>query len=316
MRRHESSITQFVVARAAGPLAAHEKSAYRQGTMLLDATECDMPRMSVRQAPEMLLDGWFARLQRARGALLMLDYDGTLAPFHIDPAQARPYPGIVEILDAIIQESRTRVVLISGRRAGELGALLGLRVRPEIWGAHGWERLLPDGALHIERAPQEALNALLAASKSADRAQDLGARIERKPSSLALHWRGLPPERVPQMRAAVEDDWSALCRRAPVELLEFDGGIELRVTGRTKAHAALTVLRECEQDTPAAFLGDDVTDEDAFAALQGRALTVLVRPELRSTAAQIWLRPPQELSVFLQRWRHARESVDCDGLRS
>jgi trehalose-phosphatase len=272
--------------------------------------------MSVQQDSEKLLDGWFARLERARDSLLMLDYDGTLAPFHVDPAQARPYLGIVAILDAIMQETRTRVVLVSGRRAAELGALLGTRVRPEIWGAHGWERMMPDGALNIERAPQAALDALLAASKSADRAQGLGARIESKPGSLALHWRGLPPESVPQLRAAVEDDWLLLCRRAPLLLLEFDGGIELRVTGRTKADAVLTMLRECGEDTPAAFLGDDVTDEDAFAALQGRGLTVLVRPDPRPTAAQIWLRPPQELTDFLQRWRHARESIDCDGLRS
>jgi trehalose 6-phosphate phosphatase len=246
--------------------------------------------MTVQPASEELVDALIARLERARSALLMLDYDGTLAPFHVDPAQARPYPGVTEVLDAIMHDAGTRVVLISGRRAGDLRALLGVRTQPEVWGSHGWERLRPNGALSVERVPQIALDALITAS------------------SIALHWRGLPQERVSQLRAVVKNDWNALCRTAPLALLEFDGGLELRVTGRTKADAALAVLGECERDTPAAFLGDDTTDEDAFAAIQGRGLAVLVRPQLRPTAAQVWLQPPHELIAFLQRWQRARET--------
>jgi trehalose-6-phosphatase len=54
-----------------------------------------------------------------------------------------------------------------------------------------------------------------------------------------------------------------------------------------------------------AYLGDDRTDEDAFKALAGRGLAVLVREELRPTAAAVWLRPPVELLDFLQRWMTA-----------
>ena len=76
--------------------------------------------MTDRDAPEHLLDALFARLERVRAAVLMLDYDGTLAPFRVDPSQARPYPGITEILDAIMQQGVTRLVLVSGRRATEV----------------------------------------------------------------------------------------------------------------------------------------------------------------------------------------------------
>jgi trehalose-6-phosphatase len=107
----------------------------------------------------------------------------------------------------------------------------------------------------------------------------------------------------------VAGEWAALCRTAPLTLLGFDGGLEVRVSGRTKADAVLAVLRECPLDTPAAFLGDDVTDEDAFVALHGRALAILVRPEQRPTAAEVWLRPPEELAAFLQRWQRARAMV-------
>ena len=262
--------------------------------------------MTDRQAAEQSLAALFAALEEARGALLMLDYDGTLAPFRVDPAQARPYPGIAETLDAIMQEGSTRVVVITGRRAAEIASLLGTRAPTEVWGSHGWERLTASGALSIERAPQGALDALIAANVSADRAQRLGARIERKPSSLAVHWRGLTQERVPQIRAAVEDEWTGLCMTAPLTLLHFDGGFELRAIGRSKADAVATLLRECGADIPAAFLGDDLTDEDGFEALHGRGLAVLVRAEQRPSAADAWLRPPEELLAFLQRWQRAR----------
>lgn len=263
--------------------------------------------MTDRDGPEHALDALFARLEQARNAVLMLDYDGTLAPFRVDRAQARPYPGIPEALDAIMHQGSTRVVLVSGRRAAEVPPLLGTRNWPEVWGSHGWERLLPGGALTIEPAPPLALEALIEASASADPAQRLGARIEPKPSSVALHWRGIAEERIAKLRAAVEPAWIALCGRAPLALLEFDGGLELRVTGRSKADAVLTVLSESGPDAPAAFLGDDLTDEDAFVALRGRALGVLVRAEHRPTAAQVWLRPPEELAAFLMHWQRACE---------
>jgi trehalose-6-phosphatase len=56
------------------------------------------------------------------------------------------------------------------------------------------------------------------------------------------------------------------------------------------------------RETAAAYLGDDATDEDAFKAIRGRGIGVLVRPQFRATAADFWLKPPEELLEFLERW--------------
>jgi trehalose-phosphatase len=85
-------------------------------------------------------------------------------------------------------------------------------------------------------------------------------------------------------------------------LHEFDGGLELRLPGITKGDVVRTVLDESHDEAVSAYLGDDTTDEDAFEAIAGRGLSVLVRPELRPTKAELWLKPPDELFSFLRRW--------------
>jgi len=70
-------------------------------------------------------------------------------------------------------------------------------------------------------------------------------------------------------------------------------------------------LAEEGADAAVAYLGDDLTDEDAFRALAGRGLRALVRAELRPSEADVWIRPPGELLAFLDRWlRAAGQEVD------
>jgi len=57
-----------------------------------------------------------------------------------------------------------------------------------------------------------------------------------------------------------------------------------------------------------AYLGDDLTDEDAFAAMGNRGLSILVRGEVRRSCARFWLRPPEELLHFLDEWIAASQS--------
>src|SRR5215472_16009868 len=86
------------------------------------------------------LDRFFAGLGRARKRELLLDYDGTLAPFRVARDQATPYPGVREILGAMQRSGHTRLVVISGRAIADLEPLLGLDLPLELWGSHGWER--------------------------------------------------------------------------------------------------------------------------------------------------------------------------------
>jgi trehalose 6-phosphate phosphatase len=243
---------------------------------------------------------FFDQLRSAPIRVLLLDYDGTLAPFQIERDRAVPYPEIPGLLARIIA-SGTRVVLISGRPARELRQLCGIRPQPEIWGSHGTERLLPDGTYQLDKLSSEQHDGLRKAESFA-REQGFEARMEIKPSSVALHWRGLPQAAVEELRSKLQSAWSDLEDRNCLELIEFDGGLELRVRGRDKGKAVVAILRESNPNAAIAYLGDDRTDEDAFRALQGKGLTVLVGNQTRFTSADIQLRPPDELVEFLQEW--------------
>jgi trehalose 6-phosphate phosphatase len=250
-----------------------------------------------------LLKTFFEALREAPRSVLMLDYDGTLAPFRIKPEKAVPYPGVRPILRRILKAERSRVVLISGRWTKDLIPLLRLEPLPEIWGSHGWERLHADGRYEIFPFDERALRGLAEADRWVEQ-ENLEDRVEQKPGCLALHWRGLRREGIEKIRARAMRRWSRLARRTGLLVTEFDGGLELRVPGRHKGDAVKTILQESGPDAVVAYLGDDLTDEDAFGAIRDRGLGILVRKTRRPTAAQVWLKPPNELVDFLNRWHH------------
>ncbi len=255
-----------------------------------------------RLNPAVDVEGYMRRIPAAPQRVLMLDYDGTLAPFRIERDQAVPYPGVREVLAAIIANGNTRLVIVSGRPVRDLLRLLALEQTPEIWGSHGWEHRHVDGREEPLAMPTEALAGLDAAARWAEE-RNLQARIEEKPSSRALHWRGMDAAGIAELRAAALAAWEPIARAYRLILHPFDGGLELRVPGRDKGYAVDQVLHATPPDAAVAFLGDDRTDEDGFCALQGRGLGVLVRAEHKATAADLWLKPPEELLEFLRLWR-------------
>lgn len=250
------------------------------------------------------LDNFFGRLKGRGMRALLLDYDGTLAPFQAERNRALPYPGIPEILHIILKAKHSRVVLISGRWTKDLIPLLGIEELPEIWGTHGMERLKPDGSYVIRELSDSARDLLDEVKKWAG---EVGLRdaCEQKPGAVAIHWRGKTFKQKKKIRKAVMDEWGIRTRNAGLSPEEFDGGIEFRVPGWNKGVAVETVLSEMNDNIVAAYLGDDLTDEDAFRSIKNRGLGVLVRGEFRPTAADLWLIPPHELLGFLWRWHEA-----------
>ena len=244
---------------------------------------------------------FFDRLSAARASALLLDYDGTLAPFHLERHRAYPYPRVLPLIESIVQAGKTRVVIVTGRPAVEAKALLSPLDNLEIWGAHGMERMLPDGSYRqIDIDPETA--ELLSLAKERVIEAGLISLAEFKPGGIAIHWRGMTDGEAGRVEARLVEGWTPLVEHPGLKLLEFESGLELRVVRPDKGDAVAAVIAESDPDAQIAYLGDDLTDEDSFRELNGRGLTVLVRPEYRETSAKLWLKPPYELIGFLEQW--------------
>ncbi|HEV2132876.1 MAG TPA: trehalose-phosphatase [Terracidiphilus sp.] len=253
------------------------------------------------------LKTFFAAFSSDQSPLLLLDYDGTLAPFRLDRFKARPWAGVSELIAEIQRRARTRITVISGRPAGEVAQLLGLLPAPEIWGLHGAERLHTDGRRELQRLPVET-EARLDGLREQLRRDSFGGLVEEKANAVVMHWRGASPRRAAEIEKRARALFEPLANVDGLSLLKFEAGLELRA-GRDKGAAAKAILDEAGGGeplwAPVAFLGDDFTDESAFRtvnALNGSHFTALVRREVRETAADVWLRPPRELVEFLRRW--------------
>lgn len=235
-------------------------------------------------------------------SLLMLDYDGTLAPFVRNRMKARPYKGVKQRLTKLLKIGKTRVVIISGRSLDDLETLLGKPQHLELWGSHGFERKLVNGKRILSEIDANTREGL-----------KLGIDIclkqaphkfcEAKPFSVALHFRGMKNSDKDEILPSVKACWNKLAKNYGLKVRPFEEGLELMPRGTTKGDAVKQIIKELQNpNIPIAYLGDDITDEDAFKALGKKGLKVLVRKQLRPTLADLQIEPPQELLNFLDLW--------------
>ena len=254
--------------------------------------------------PNLNINHFFESLARSSSAILMLDFDGTIAPFQTQFREAPLYPGVAERLEILMQMPKLQVVIVSGRVLSDLISVLPFNPLPELWGSHGWERRTTDGTYEIlpidpltEEGLKKAYEFCLKTHKG---------RMEIKPRSVAVHWRGQDEKHQREIVETVLPRWEEIAQKERMQIIFFDGGIELRSLGITKGYAIQTILSEKDSNPAVAYLGDDMTDEDAFIALGEKGLKVIVKEELnRPTAADIQLVPPDELIQFLDQWKEA-----------
>ena len=248
------------------------------------------------------LDRFWKDLSCSDSSILFLDYDGTLAPFTVERDEALPYPWVPGLLNEIIKKTISRLVIISGRDVTVVQKLLHMDNPVEIWGCHGRQHLFQNGEMESEILPRADRKVL---SNAHEWIEDHGLsdNMEEKSGCIALHFRGMKASRAGPLEKQASRAFEAMLPGSGMALEKFDGGIEIRSSNTDKGKAVEKVLSEYEAVPPCAYLGDDLTDEDAFKAIKGKGLGILVREDFRPTMADVWIKPPEELKMFLTQWR-------------
>jgi alpha,alpha-trehalase len=225
-----------------------------------------------------------ARRRSTRHLLLLLDFDGTLAPFNPDPLAVFLDPGTAALIERLAAQSGMTVGVISGRRLPDLRT----RVKASglyLAGFHGLEIEAPgESYLHPAAALAAPLVTAIAAAVSPRLAGLPGVFIEDKAFSIALHYReATPAARVVATSAFVEAARADL-DAARLRLLPGASVIELLPVSDWHKGAALDWIRArvTARHGPVItiYVGDDVTDEDAFRAVgsDGIAIAASERP--------------------------------------
>ena len=213
---------------------------------------------------------------------LFLDLDGTLAPIAARPQDVVPNPRRTGVMKALRAGLEGRLAVISGRTVEDIDRILE-RCVPAVAAVHGLVRRDADGVV-TQTQPHPALPETVSALRLFA-ARHPGMLVEDKVLSTTLHFRGAPDQAL-----AARQEAERLAGLTGLMLQPGDMVLELRTPGPTKGDSVAAFLAKAPfAGAIPVFLGDDLTDEDGFAAARRLGgFGVLVGPA-RATAARLRL---------------------------
>lgn len=239
-------------------------------------------------------------LINGRKPAVFLDYDGCLSPIVKDPDKAIMTEEMRDTLRRLADVCP--VAVVSGRDRANVEKLVQLD-NLYYAGSHGFDISGP-GNMHTE--PGGAVAALAALEEANqvldERLKDIeGVLVERKRYAIAVHYRNVPEDQVPKVLQVTEEviDQHPELKRGPgKKIMELKPNLDWH-----KGKAVLWLMEELDLNQPDVvplYIGDDITDEDAFATLQGRGIGIMVGEHDEKTAAEYSLEDVEDVMAFLE----------------
>lgn len=260
--------------------------------------------------------GQLAGIAMARDSVVILNYDGALSQFVSDPAAAALVDGAADALEHVAAMSP--VVVISGRDLADIRDRVGI---PTVWyaGSHGFELAGPDGSHHENEQAAATVPVLAeAAAELRDTlAQIPGVRVEHKRFAVAVHYREVASEHIGEIVATTH----RLGQRRDLRVVSGSMLIELRPDVDWDTGTTLAWIRshlEGSKSLVPIYIGGDLTDEDAFDAVQFSGVGIVVRQAEdgdRRTAARFALDGADQVRHMLEigsRWLAYKREIDAE----
>ena len=236
--------------------------------------------------------------KKANKRCILLDYDGTLTPYHKLPSMAVPSGELIGLLQQLSSDNANEVVIISGRDADTLEKWLG-KLPLNMIAEHGacvkykggeWKEQTP---LNTEWKEEVRPLMQLFVNRCA------GSFIEEKNSTLAWHYRNTNAELGFIRSRELRNSLLQLTGNAPLQVVDGNKVLEVRMMGVDKGAASNSMIHRLNPDF-ILCVGDDATDEDMFRAMRDKAYTIKIGRA--NTAAEFTILSQRDVFPFLRRF--------------
>lgn len=244
-------------------------------------------------------DGILEKIKKYK-LVLCLDYDGTLSPIVEDYNKAFLSAAMRKQIKALAD--KIPVAIVSGRDIRFIVEMVNL---PGIFyaGSHGFEIKGPNGFYHELDEAQALLPVLKQVEEklTAELSSIEGVKVERKKYAIAVHYRNTAEENIAQVENTVNRllaDYHKLKKGTGKKVLELKPHIDW-----DKGKAVELICKQLSEATKAAaaiYIGDDVTDEDAFKIID-KGVGIMVGHHHEPTAATYFLEDVDEVHAFLKK---------------
>ena len=244
----------------------------------------EQQKFEIRLVDDKIINMLKEKYEESQKRCLLLDYDGTLAPIARIPSQAIPDNKLMDFLKQLSSDEHNNITIISGREADIL----------EKWFGNMPVTLVAEHGASIRKKGEQWRQEVSVANTWKDQIRPLlkffvsrcaGSFIEEKKNTIAWHYRNTQLGLGFTRSRELMNNLTQLIQNSPLQVVDGNKVIEVRISGFDKGMSALKIVNETSPDF-ILCIGDDITDEDMFKALEQKSKAYTIKVGYGSTSAK------------------------------